>query len=770
MMDAALPLRTATMNMTPALDLFLLPLLRQAGKDRPKLPGLYAADAPRRAARGRAADRFFVYLTTEGNAPLSSKELDALLAQMADLYFKASGSSTAAMRFVAETLNDLLLQRNMNAASRGRQATGILALGVIRHNHLYLLQSGASQAYLITTDSAQQFYDPVATGRGLGLSRTPSLHFHQAELRSGDVLLLSSNPPLSWNTTTLRNLHGLAVGDLYRRLVRRAEGDIEAAMVLVKTGKGQLRLMTPRANSEPLTSPLANESQLKRDPTSRAPETASRPLGSSPIPPPRTRQPSRTGIASSGISVSPIKTGTDTKVAQASPTPKKLALPRESSAERMRKAWDSSWAPGIQAVGRAVGTTLQQLLRATQTLFERMLPDENMVSMSGATMAFGAVAIPLMVVAVAAVVYFQNGRGRYYDDFMVEAQRAVEQAQQFEHAGEQRIAWQAALQYLDNAEMYRITEDSQTLRNYAEMALDSLDLVGRLIFQPVIEGGLPGTVEIRRIVATRENELYLLDGISGSVFRAVATGNTYRLDPNFTCGPVPGPLIVGPLMDIAALPPGYPNGAALIAMDGNGNLVQCIPGSDKQLSYSMLPPSSNWGKPMAFAMDSGDLYVLDLLTSSVWIYDGATEYRDLPYFFFGDQVPSSMQDVIDLTVSDGRLYLLYNDGHLVISDYGEDTVIDPQFYDDSREGYEDAAVFPGAKFDEIQFAPPPDPSIYLFDGDAHAIYHFSLQMVYQRQYRPQGIPFTEPASAFTIGPKHQAFISIGNQIYSALLP
>lgn len=740
--------------MTSSLDLFLLPLWRQAGKDRPKLPGLYATDAPRRAARGRSGDRFFVYLTMEGNAPLSPKELDALLAQVADMYFKTTGSATAAMRSVAEKLNELLLKRNMNVASRGRQAIGVLALGVMRANHLYLLQSGASQAYLIVADGAKQFYDPSTTGRGLGLSRVPVLHFHQAEMHPGDVLLVSPNPPLTWNTTTLRNLHGLAAGDLYQRLVRRAAGDIEAAMLMAKKGKGGLRLVSPRVNSEPRTKPVEESHPKEATPVRKSGAAARRPMrGQAVSPPPSSPPVSKV----SGVSVAPVRVSAEAETS----TPA-----QEPAAARARKAGGAA----LKTMARAIATTLQQILCAVQTLIRRMLPDESMMSLPSSTMAFGAVAIPLIVVTVAAVVYFQKGRVRYYEDYLAQAQWAVGEAQQFEHASEQRIAWQAALDYLEQAESYRITDDSQTLRNYANVALDSLDMIDRLRFEPIIEGGLPAGVAIRRVVATRENELYMLDSVSGSVYRAVATGSSYQLDPNFTCGPVPGPLIIGPLMDIEALPTGYPNGAALIAMDGNGNLVQCIPGSENQLSYSMLPPSSNWGTPIAFAMDTGDLYILDSFTSSVWVYDGAMEYRDLPHFFFGDQVPPSMQDVIDLTVSDGNLYLLYNDGHLVTSVYAEDSITNPQLFTDTREGYENDAIFAGADFDAIQFAPPPDPSIYLLDEDAHAIYHFTLQMVYKRQYRPLGILFDEPASAFTIGPKHQVFMVVGNQVYSALLP
>jgi len=207
----------------------------------------------------------------------------------------------------------------------------------------------------------------------------------------------------------------------------------------------------------------------------------------------------------------------------------------------------------------------------------------------------------------------------------------------------------------------------------------------------------------------------------------------------------------------------------VIGMDANGNLAQCIPAGKEQLSFPMPPPDSNWGSPQAFAMDAGDLFVLDPLTNSVWVYDGASEFRDLPNFFFGNQVPS-LQDVVDLTVSDGRLYLLYDDGHLTTSFYGSDDYTDPAIFQDPRDGFENGPTMVDAVFNQIQFAPPPDPSIYMLNPGGRSIYHFSLALVYQRQYHGQASLPEGPATAFAVSHNHQVFLAIGNRIYYALLP
>ena len=297
--------------MTTSLDLVLLPLVRQAGKDRPKLPGLYIASPPRRAARGRSSDRLFVYLSMEGNAPLSPNELDKLLAHMADLYYKTTGSSTAAMRSVAETLNELLLKRNLNSANRGRQTVGMLAMGVIRFNHLYLLQSGSSHAYIITVDGTRQLYDPSSTGRGLGLSRATTMRFHQSEINPGDVLIVSPNPPMTWNTTTLRNMHGLSLGDLYRRLNRRAAGDLEAVLLLAKAGKGELRLVTPQPAQDKRESASRNTQPRReskpQDAVLNAPTSRGGAEPEADLYPKVRENATPIGVQSEGVSVAPVK-------------------------------------------------------------------------------------------------------------------------------------------------------------------------------------------------------------------------------------------------------------------------------------------------------------------------------------------------------------------------------------------------------------------------------------------------------------------------------
>src|SRR5512145_2153828 len=115
-----------------ALDLNLLPLVRRAGQDQSSLPGLYAVNPPRRAARGRTDDQLILYLTLTGGAPWSSEQQTQLLSRTAQVYYETTGAVTTAARSAIEFLNQFLLDRNLRAEGGKRQGAGWFTLVVVR--------------------------------------------------------------------------------------------------------------------------------------------------------------------------------------------------------------------------------------------------------------------------------------------------------------------------------------------------------------------------------------------------------------------------------------------------------------------------------------------------------------------------------------------------------------------------------------------------------------------------------------------------------------
>jgi hypothetical protein len=764
--------------MTSQLDLILLPLIGYGKPDRQMLPGLHTAKPPRRAARGRSRDQLILYLTQAGNAPLSDDQIKQLLARLAPTYFKTPGSVTAAQRAVAEALNQYLLDRNLRNTSSGQQSIGMLVQLVLRGNRLWVAQSGPAHAFVVASDHSQHLYDLTLSGRGLGLSRTTPVRFSQVTLNLNDALVLTPQPPPGWTSATLQNAYNRGPGNLRRYLLSQTSPHLDAVLVQAQKGNQRIHLLRPVRAQRPRTGSPEPEQSMDVDGSeeemagklqvSASIEEAveSRPQPAIPKPRPasaaRPGQPARTAVPTDATSTSPapavdrIPTGREKS--------RRFSLPRPNLGP-LSKA--------LAVIGRAFGNTGQQVGNAFGSLFKEMLPDAGIFALPASTMAFVAIAVPVIVVTIASIVYFQRGSADQHEIHLAQAVQSAQQAQSLEDPQELRLAWDLTLRYLDQAEYYQTSEQSESLRTQAQDALDTLNGVERLEYQSALTTPLDADALISRMV-TVENDLYLLNSAEGVVARATLTNQGYTLDPTFQCGPGPfGGYIVGAIVDIAPLAADNSNRATVLGIDANGNLLYCIPG-EAPLALPMAPPDTNWGSPVGVVQDSGDLYILDPLTNAVWIYRGIDVTRQ-PRLFFSEEIPT-MHDVIDLSVNRNDLYLLHEDGQMTTCTYSgliesPTRCEDPAIYTDPRPGLEDGITIQDAQLTEIKFMPPPDPSLYLLDPQKKAIYHLSVRLTLQRQYQAFNDLPESPATSFAIDRANRAvFLSLGNQVYYANLP
>jgi hypothetical protein len=232
----------------------------------------------------------------------------------------------------------------------------------------------------------------------------------------------------------------------------------------------------------------------------------------------------------------------------------------------VRSTLGSIGAAILLALRSALGTIGSALLR----LLKNLLPDADVLRLPPSTMVFIAIAIPLILAVIGGMVFLQRGRAQQHQMYYQQAVEKVAYAATLTNPLEQRLALQTAIGDLDKAENYTLTSQSQALRAQVVASLDTLDSVKRLDYQQAIVGGLDSGVSVSRIVATT-TDLYLLNRNGGTVLRAIMTGRGYEVDPNFQCGPTYGPINVGPLVDIAELPPGSYEDASLLGMDSSGS-------------------------------------------------------------------------------------------------------------------------------------------------------------------------------------------------------
>lgn len=817
--------------MSDNLDLNLLSLSRLAGHDQTDLAGLQIVVPPRRPTRSRKADQLILFLAQSGNASLSPAHQEQLLAKLGQAYYQTSGSVTSAMRSLAEALNKFLLDRNLRNASSGRQAIGLLTQVVVRGRQLYLAQSGPAHAFLLAADKTEHVYDPDTAGRGLGLSRTTSLKYFQASLEPNDTLLLATQVDPTWTKNTLVGMHGQGPESLRRRLMGKASTDLNAVLIQVKPGKGQAQLLQtkPAAAPAPVEKPAldatsasldqeleslpaaadtrssispettgssspqpepARESSLapviedfeapdieltstarpiappaqpaevppwddeiKAEPLSAVEKQVEQPVlqpAASQVKGPPSNPPVAQPMAVSGPAVSPPRPESDTSL-QEKPRPKLLA-----------------------GAGSRLTGGLSRSGRGLLGLLVKVIPREASFNLPSPVMAFIAVAVPVLVVTIASIVFAQLGKATQFQDLYAQALEQATLTQGQTDPIALRSGWSRTLELLSQAEEYGTTPETRQLRDYAQQSLDEMDDIRRPDYQPAIIGGLPETVKITRLLVV-DGDLYMLDANSGNVLRGLVTSSGYEVDRSFQCGPDQSLIYqIGPLVDIAPSPYSAPQ-SVVLGMDANGGMLNCFLNQPPEAYVLALPDRLDSGELAGLTEALGNVYVLDPQASAVWIYFSSA-FEEQPVFFFGDQVPP-MQDVVDLAVEKDDLYLLHADGHMTICTYSSLGVSPTRCSEPVP--YMDFRVVPvGEPFEwpnpytQVITTQPPDPSLYVFDPKTQAILHFSLRnLAFQRMYFPKTELSPLPATAFTVNPLDRTiYLAINDRVYYANLP
>jgi hypothetical protein len=818
---------------TAALDLNLLPFHRLKGQEAPILPGLRIIAPPRRPARGREEDQLIVFLSLAGNMPLPAAEQDRLVTTLAERFHRSPGALTSALRAGADFINQALVERNMRTTGKGQYLVGRLILGVLRGEQLFLALCGPVHVLHHTGGQTRHVHEEQTVRNGLGASQTTPIHFTQIDLHPGDLVALCAALPSGWEAALQQ---GHATFDLLRKsLLTVTQEDLSAILVQVRAGKGILTLLRgavtpvearpapvpavvvpdapPPSGPAPEPAPAIPTSQVASEqPASRfarllagqeaggsapeqeiaaAPELpvsapqeqvlpaalepqpeesspaegASRPLRL--ITRPATARLHKPGGRASRF-VSPPGEGGETPEIS-----RPVVQKRQQTFRGLAK-----WMRGVQVFTRSTGEKLRQFL-------PNLLPGgrEGEPRLTGMSMVFVVVVIPLLVVMIAMTFYNKHGRTASYQENYEQAWAASVWAAAQTNPADIRVGWERTLYYLNIADDYQDTDEAVELRARAQLALDNLDSILRLDFSPAIVGGLSQTVEVTHLAATN-TDLYVLDGARGTVLRFYLGLQGYLADTQFSCSPgTYGGVRVGELVDIVAAPKVNTFSATLIAMDGVGNLLFCRPSPSEPTAVQLAAPSLGWRSIGGFTLDpsSGYLYVIDPVANAAWVYapDRNGEYTNLPVMFFGAQVPAGMESAIDMVTNGADLYLLFQDGHIAACTLLEFQGVpkrcsDPAQFVDNRPDRTAGISIADALFTQMTFAEAPDQALYLFDPLAQAVYRFSPRpdsLILQGQFRAAEDDrlkmLVSTATAMTISPNRYIFISISGQVYYA---
>jgi hypothetical protein len=683
-------------------------------------PGTLAQTAPRRAARGRREDMLFITLGLVSPRSTPPGLIDHLARLTAQTYFGTPGSVTFALREAAALFNDHILDAN-EGEDDSMQLQGHMVAGVLRGKDLYLAQCGDGQAIIVRPGQVTRLSYEEAAHRSLGSTLAPYVRYAHLEVNAGDLIILSTSPPPVWSDATLSGLSTLDPAQAVDRLVAASGQDLSGVLArIVPYGRATEGL---ERSSFRRPSPLESE---------RVPQAASAARS----------QPS--GRITRGV---------------------------VASANRF-----------FSSAKHTFGEWLAKISNAFIALLARLAPGLAEPPQIGAftpgLMAATAVAVPLLVVTIAAVAYFGRGRREQFQDYYGQAYTAVLTAQTKPEPDQARGDWAEALRLLNLAETYGQSQEADDLRELIQNNLDTIDLVVRLDFRTVVSGGFGPDANITAI-ADSATDLYVLDARHQIIRHAWgAPERGFEIDKNFDClnGPDNFPEMSTPVDIVIQAQPGALGVEGLVAVDQDGTLLYCAP--DRQPALAQLtPPDIGWGLIQAIDVFNESLYVMDTGTNAVYIYDAAGGlFSGNPELYFVEEV-RDLGGAIDIAMAADELIVLYADGKLdrcrrkfEPDMEGKSRIrveCDAELYfEDDRPGREATTYIPGAVPSEIAYSAPPEPSLFFLDSLSNSVFHYSMRLVYQGQYFPLEA-FDGEITALGLGPPNDLFLAVGDHVYHA---
>ena len=755
-------------------------------EDSPNLV-FYASGGQKQSARGREKDILFVLVSSTSQKTFNPEDLGAVLESQGKLFYKTSGSVTKAIRVFVDGLNRFYQQQNSHYDQPETWNTASLSLGVIHHDTLFIAQVGQSSAHILRADADELFFDPDIDRRGLGATTVVHPRYFQTSLIGNESILLLPDP------------QAFDAADI--SLEQQVDQGSPSVYVQVRPGSGKLismgleeyqpesvetsKVEMPEPGPEELDLPLETQQIDTTDADTILPtQTLAEDLFTQAVLLPDSPEDYsdqeitqvHKEIESQELSAESYLDFSD----EESPVEQDFDTVSE-------KEWASMEAPDFSKIKEkalhSVATGAGWLRRAEEKAESFAASTRtSSVQQPGATAELSilaktliAILVPLVLIAIASLVYFNRGESHEYNYYLAQAQASVNNAPLMQTADLQREGWEQALNWLDQAALFKNSDEVKSLRMQAQTALDSLDGTRRLQFSPGFAPSLYPSWSITAIVSLN-NDLYLLDRASGSVMYMRLRNTGYELDDQFRCGPgTYAGVEVGKLVDMISVPLNNPAKAPVVAIDNNGNLLYCSPGGSAS-AVALTKPEGGWTELKKMVFDSNRLYILDPGNEALWVYRGLTSnFANPPTAFFNDPT-IALSSAIDLAVEGEELFVLHDDGHsshcISSSVTGMISCDDPYPYL-KTEGNNQDLSFANLRFDQLAYSPPPDPSVYYLEAQQAALYQFSLRLNLNKVLRfgtADGSVPTQKVTAFFVSPDRRVFLAFGNQLFHALLP
>ncbi len=714
-----------------------------------------------------------------------------MLQEAGNTFFSTPGSVTNALQRTAGTINSTILDYNLQAGS-GEPVEASACFAVSHNGYLFTAQIGSPYVFHVGAESFIRFQAVDPNERGLGASRRFSLNFQQAKIESGDLVILSTKGPSTWDEEHLKDSCQLSMDQVHRRLMNQMNIDLTAVVLKCREGRGTVQEEKWTEKPSPI---LQNEELVEmdgaithdhkiEDQVEDEPEIEEQQIIENEGIPAEENFHGQDFIPELDLDDLTIKPGQPEKAP--SEEPKEAYVKKPSLVQKNEFARKI---PGEKIKGgksKTADALKEFFIRIGRRITAESSSQEG--SKPSRVLSTLVIAIPFILITLAVLVYVYSGRREQHNAYLEEAQSYITQASTIEDTVQQRDYWAKAYDTVLQAMKFGDSDLADTLLAQTQTIIDDMDLVTRLDFRPATTSQFSADVALTKI-KSNDSGIYLLDSTAGRIYRTKAnTKGFYEIDSSFQCGPgTYGVITMGNIVDFAMLPTNT-RSYELLAVDAGGNLLYCSP-ENEPVPSSLIPADGGWGEVAAISLDEYTLYVLDAENDRIWSYAGhdfeisamaGIVFSSHPVDFLGTE-ELDLGGALDLVVNKEDIFVLHEDSHMTTCQYnayrdGNATECsDPTAYSDSRIGYEkNPLVYFDSQFRIIQETTYPNSAFYILDAAQGAVLQYSYQLNLERTLKPQPsktYPLPEVAmTGLGVSTEKEIFLAFGNQLYVGDLP
>ena len=680
------------------------------GAWRESAPNLGVMEPTRLIPLKRDRGNLYVVIEAMGEALGRDEAYHQMMEAIKEKYFGTPGSITFGMCRAIEAANSYLFKENMSSPREMRRSAG-LTCAALRGNDLYIGQAGPALAYVIHRGELERFprHSPWLEGAGthpspLGVGEKPEIDLFHRRVEPGDTILLSSSSlaQVASEEKVMAALTG--EGMALENLANLAAGrDLSAIVVGL-----------PAAEVERPVREQAFEEELE----------------------PRVEE----------------------------------AMPARRPAPRIQ----IDVAGLLSRIGRSVAGSLAAIAGGLRIMTRRILPEAEAPSKPRPVRArtppkerkalIGlAIAIPLIIAAVVAFVYFQQERERSarFTQLLEGAELRREQAV----AETERAAIRGLLSTADslvNEALQIRPEDPEALalRTEIRAKLDEVNAVERLDQLSVLTD-FPAEGEPGRVVV-KDMDIYVLDRGLNRVYKYLFNEEKTALKELenpilLRQGDQRGDIVVGELIDMVWMEAGGERKTSnLLTLESGGSLLEYDPG--RGLTVLPMAESQSWGWPKLTGSYLGNFYLLDSQLNQILKYIPTPEgYSQSPIHWLKPETEVDLAGAVDMAI-DGYIYVLLADGTIL------------KFAAGQQLPFEQAEIDRPLRSPTAIFAAVETEHLYVADTGNERIVQFTKDGRFMRQFLPKEGAFAQLRGLFVDEAEGRLYFTSGSKLYMASIP